>query len=151
MNVFISYSTRDERLARQIHSQLAQVGAQPFLASLSLAPGARWTAEIFSALEESDMVFFIASRDACASPAVQQELGASLAQKKLIIPILTDISPDDLPGWTKEHQAIDLKSSPEALMRAFAEIGEHVRRDRFWTGIILGALSVALIAILSRK
>lgn len=151
MKVFISYSTKDERLARQIHSQLSQIGAQPFLASLSLAPGTKWTAKIFSALEESDMVFFIASRDACASPAVQQELGASLAHKKLIIPILTDISPEELPGWTKEHQAIDLKSGAESLTHAFAEIGERVRQDKFWTGLMLGALVVALIALLAKK
>lgn len=151
MKTFISYSTKDAGIARAVHAQLAQVGAESFLAECSLSPGVNWTGKIFEALEDADIVLFIASKEACASPSVQQELGASLAHKKIIVPILTDIDPEDLPGWTKSHQAVDLRKGPEALMTTFAAIGEKVRQNKFWTGVLIGALAVSLIAMLGKK
>ena len=113
--VFISYSTQDEDIAQQIHCALDRVGAEPFLASLSLQPGVNWTEEIFNNLKSAEWVFFIATQSSCSSPAVQQELGASLSQNKNIIPILIDISPSELPGWVGKHQAIDARKDSGQL------------------------------------
>ncbi len=86
--IFISYSAKDEHIAKQLHDALTQVGAEPFLAGVSLQPGVNWTDEIFRNLKTAQWVFFIATQASCSSPAVQQELGASLIQDKHIIPIL---------------------------------------------------------------
>ncbi len=148
--VFISYSTQDENIAQQIHAALDQVGADPFLASISLQPGANWTNEIFSNLKSAQWVFFIATQASCSSPAVQQELGASLIQNKNIIPILIDISPSDLPGWVGQHQAIDARKDGGHLRATIDAIGQKVKSDKFWSGVILGGLVVALFTLPGR-
>tara|TARA_B100000609_G_C16988184_1_gene317306 strand:- start:83 stop:538 length:456 start_codon:yes stop_codon:yes gene_type:complete len=143
--VFISYSTKDEHIARGIFKALNQVGADPFLASISLQPGVNWTQEIFNNLKEAKWVFFIATKSACASPAVQQELGASLAINKHLIPVLIDISPSELPGWVGQHQAVDARTDVEHLRATIGAIGKSIREDKFWAGVILGGLAVALL------
>ncbi len=144
--VFISYSTQDEQIARDIFGALKQVGADPFLASISLQPGVNWTEEIFSNLKYSKWVFFIATKAACSSPAVQQELGATLANNKHLIPVLIDISPAELPGWVGQHQAVDARTDAGQLRSTIEAIGQTIRDDKFWSGVILGGLAVALIA-----
>lgn len=146
-NVFISYSTQDEHIAQQIYSALDQVGAAPFLASISLQPGVNWTDEIFNNLKLAKWVFFIATQASCSSPSVQQEIGASLCQNKCIIPILIDISPSDLPGWVGKHQAIDVRQDGNHLRKTIDAIGQKIKDDRFWSGVILGGLAVALFAL----
>ena len=54
--VFISYSSQDENIAKQLYDTLLPIGAEPFLASVSIEPGSNWTDEIFKSLEESDWV-----------------------------------------------------------------------------------------------
>ena len=148
--VFISYSTQDENTAKQIHAALSQVGAEPFLASISIQPGTNWTDEIFNNLNSAQWVFFIATKSSCSSPAVQQELGVSLGQNKHIIPILIDISPEELPGWMGKYQAIDARKDVEHLRATIDAIGQRVKYDKFCSGVILGGLAVALFMIASK-
>ena len=148
--VFISYSTQDENVAQQLYTALSQVGAEPFLASVSIKPGTNWTNEIFDNLNSSQWVFFIATKSSCSSAAVQQELGVSLSQNKKIIPILIDISPEELPGWVGKHQAIDARKDAGHLRATIDAIGQRVKDDQFLSGVMLGGLAVALFAIVSK-
>lgn len=97
-DVFISYSSSDEGFARFLHRHLTGEGLTVFLASVSLAPGQRWPQEILNALGSSTWVLFLASRAACASPWVQQELGAAVVTQKKLVPIVWDMPPSQLPG-----------------------------------------------------
>lgn len=142
---FISYSSHDEEIAKQLHGALSQAGIPAFLAAISIEPGKKWTEEIFRNLQEATWVFFLASRHSCASPSVQQELGASLVQKKVIIPVLLDITPEGLPGWIDRHQAIDPKKAPELIRKTIDSIAEKIKVDRFWAGVIVGALVLWLV------
>lgn len=144
-NVFISYSTHDEHIAKQIHQALTSVNVDTFLAGISIEPGSNWTKTVFDALRDSEWVFFIASKSACASHAVQQELGASLVQNKSIIPILIDISPSELPGWVGQHQAIDARKDSDHLNQTIQAIGEKVKNQKFWAGVVLTGVALALI------
>jgi hypothetical protein len=142
---------KDEHLAKGLHSAISMAGIETFLASISIEPGSNWTEAIFDKLQKSDWVFFLASNNSIKSAAVQQELGASLIQKKTIIPLLIDIAPEELPGWVGNHQAIDLKSSPEALNEAITKIADQIKIDRFWAGVIVGAIIVGLIVLIAKK
>lgn len=147
---FISYSAKDEKLALQLHRATSMAGIETFMAGISVEPGEKWTEEIFSNLKEAKWVFFLATKTSCASQAVQQELGASLAQEKTIIPVLIDIEPEELPGWVDRHQAIDINESPELLHSAIENIAEKIKIDKFWAGVMIGALVVFLV-VASRK
>jgi hypothetical protein len=107
--------------------------------------------EVFRNLREASYVFFIASKAACESPAVQQELGAALSQGKAVLPILTDIEQSELPVWTKDHQAINLNDCPERLGELTNQLGEQVRNDKFWNGILVGGVVAGLLMMAASK
>ena len=148
---FISYSVKDDHLAKGLYSAMTMAGIETFLAGISIDPGNNWTDTIFEKLNKSDWVFFLASKNSCNSQAVQQELGASLIQKKTIIPLLVDITPEELPGWVGNHQAIDLRSSPELLRKTIGQIAEKIKIDKFWAGVIVGAIVVGLLVLIAKS
>lgn len=149
-SVFISYSVKDEPLARSLHSIISLAGVETFLAGISIEPGSDWTREIFKNLEGAKWVFFLASKNSIKSAAVQQEIGASLAQRKTIIPILIDITPKELPAWAIKHQSLDINSSPEILHSLIERIAEKIQADKFWSGVIVGAIIIGLCISLNK-
>lgn len=150
-NVFISYSSKDEEIAMQLHGALKMAGIDTFMAALSIAPGTNWTEAIFDNLTKANWVFFLATKNSCKSQAVQQELGASLASKKTIIPILVDIEAEELPGWVDRYQAIDIHKAPEVLHSTIEKISDKIKVDKFWSGVIIGALIVFFIMAMKNK
>lgn len=150
-SAFISYSVKDEEISTKLHNALTTMGIPTFMAGISIEPGEEWTESIFSNLKEAEWVFFIASKSSCESKAVQQELGASLINDKIIIPILTDITPEELPGWINRYQAIDIHQAPELLHKTIEKISEKIKTDKFWTGVIVGALIIGLIVLMKDK
>ena len=147
-SAFISYSVKDEQIAEQLYGAMTRMGIATFMAGISIEPGKKWTQTIFNNLKSANWVFFIASKNACESQAVQQELGASLIQEKTIIPILIDITPEELPGWINRYQAIDPKQAPEILHKTIETIAEKIKIDKFWAGVTLGAILVILCCLL---
>jgi len=145
-DVFISYSKFDATLARELKRAIESVGAKTFLAEVSIPPGSDGQEEIFRELGSSKFVFFLASKASCESSAVQQELGASLIQKKVVIPILIDISAADLPGFIGTKQAIDIRKDTAQLHQTIHAIGKKLRDERFLAGLILAAVAIAIIA-----
>ena len=95
---FISYSSADQQLAEFVYDELHRHGVTPFMASASLLPGQHWSAEILANLRNSNWVILLASRSACASAFVNQEIGGALLASKRVVPIVWDMSPAELPG-----------------------------------------------------
>lgn len=147
-SAFISYSSEDESIASKLHNALVRMGIPTFMAGISIDAGKDWTSEIFENLKEAQWIFFVATQSSCSSQAVQQELGASILDNKTIIPILVGITPEELPGWISRYQAIDIKQTPELLHKTIETIAEKIKIDKFWAGVILGALVVGLFVVL---
>lgn len=123
-----------------------------FLASVSLQPGENWSDAIWSNLKSSSWVIFLASRNACQSPYVQQELGAALAGEKRIVPIVWDMDPRELPGWLNQKQAIDLRGKGWGeLVPIVRQIAHGIRSDQLKGALIAGAVVFGLIWLASQK
>lgn len=150
-DIFISYSTSDSAFARMVHDQLQLLGVKPFLAELSIVEGSLWNDEIWKNLKEAKSVIFLASKAACQSPYINQEIGAAIGHGKTIVPVVWDMPPEDLPGWAKDFQAVDL-AHPEAadLNVLLKHIADKIKLDSFWSWVILVAL-VAGFAWLMKK
>ena len=147
-DVFISYSTADERIASFLRQHLSNEGIEVFLASASLQPGQQWPQEILAALRGSSWVLFLASRRACSSPWVQQELGAALITQKKLIPIVWDMSPSELPGWVQHHQALNLAGAPiEQVKAQMTSIANRIKSDKAQGLLVAGLLVAALFAL----
>lgn len=51
--VFISYSSIDEEIAKNLYNSLAKLNIKTFMAKESLQPGDKWTPKILKNLEDS--------------------------------------------------------------------------------------------------
>lgn len=151
-DVFISYSVKDEKKAKEVHALLTSYGIKAFLAGISLTPGSDWSSEIIANLNKSQWVLFLASKSACESAAVQQELGMALGTNKEIIPVIWEIKPEQLPAWIKSKQAINLaKGDIKALEPTIQRIAAAIKSNEFIGGLIVGALLTALVVAAVKK
>ena len=150
-DVFISYSIRDEELARFVNDHLLHQKLTVFLASISLEHGQKWSPQIFKALKDSEWVFFLASKSALASNNVQQELGAALITEKKIVPIMWDTEPSQLPVWISQYQGLCLKGqSMENIQTQVAALSAKVKADKVQGMWVAGAMLAGLFYILSK-
>lgn len=151
-DVFISRSSVDRQFAEFLYRHLTSESVSVFLAPNSVAPGQRWSEEILNSLEASAWVLFLASRAACASPWVQQELGAALAKQKKLVPIVWDMPVSELPGWTSHIQAIDLAgASVQQVKLQITSVAERIKADKAKGLLIAGVLIAGLLAIISKS
>lgn len=145
---FISYSSQDQELANFVHLELSRLGVIPFMASASLQPGQHWSSEILNNLQTSNWVILLASRTACSSAFVNQEIGGALLSSKRLIPIIWDISPHELPGWARNVQAIDLRGSLSGLPNQVATIANRINQEKTRDLIIaVGAIILGIFII----
>lgn len=150
-DIFISYSTVNQKVADFLHQRLVNEGLKVFMASASLQPGQVWSSEILNALRGSSWVLFLASRAACASPWVQQELGAALITQKKLVPIVWDMPPSDMPGWLRQYQALDLSgASLEAVKRQMTSIANQIKSDKAQGLLVAGLLFAGLLFLNSK-
>jgi hypothetical protein len=146
---FISFSSREEPIARQVHSVLTSQNVDVFLAPLSLRAGDQWSEEIKRKLRDSSWVLFLASEAACQSPYAQQEIGMAIALSKKVVPIIWDMSPSDLPDWLKDVQAVDLRGlTLENVNDRLAAIAKGIYTEKTRLLVLaIGAIFLALLAI----
>ena len=137
---FISYSGVDKELAEFVDKELKSHGITSFMASDSLQPGQNWQQEILENLKNSKWVVLLASRAACSSAFVNQEIGVALHDPKNLIPIVWDMDPSELPAWLKSVQAIDMREQLGRMQSQIVSIASVSRKTKP-SAIDLGAVS----------
>ena len=143
---FISYSTNDEPFAIAVHRDLTAHGLSVFTAKISLRPGDCWSERTLEALKQSTWVIFLASKSACSSPYVQQEIGGALIAQKKLIPVVWQMAPADLPGWLNQTQALDIRNQTPAQIRTrIIALAEQMRATKQQGALIGAALVGAFI------
>ncbi len=150
-DIFISYSTVDQKLANFVHKHLGEESLDVFLAPISIEAGSPWRDEILDNIRDADWLVFLASKEACKSNYVQQELGAALGLEKNIVPILWDMPPEELPGWVDQKQALDLRGASNVEIQAQVKnIAKRVKAD-IRNGYLVAGLIVAGLIMLGRS
>lgn len=144
---FFSYAAKDENIASELYRVMERNEIDTFMAEISIKPGKKWKDEIFANLNKAKWIFFLATKNSCKSQNVHLELGGALAQKKIIIPVLIDVTPEELPDFIRDYQAIDFNKSPESLFTTIKDISEEIKSDKLRSYLIMG-LSVAFVGIL---
>lgn len=145
---FISYSSADKDFATAVYHDLREHGLEVFMAAVSLIPGDRWSDRIHDALSKSKWVIFLASRAACTSPYVQQEVGRALDGSKRLIPVVWEMAPHELPGWVNQFQALDIRGlTPPQIREQVFGIAGRIREDKQQGAWIAAALITALIVV----
>ncbi|MEH6782982.1 MAG: toll/interleukin-1 receptor domain-containing protein [Alcanivorax jadensis] len=149
-DVFISYSVKDEKLARFVREHLLQKELDVFLASISINQGEHWTPQIFEALKASDWVFLLASKSAMESPNVQQEMGAAISHGKKVVPIMWDMQPGDLPRWIADFQGLILSGATmDNINLQMSQLAERVKSNKVKGQLVAGAVFAGLLYFLA--
>lgn len=150
-DIFISYTKSDSTIAHFLYKHLINENLDVFLAPISIEPGELWRDEILENLRETDWLLFLASKEACNSEYVQQELGAALGLEKKIVPILWDMSPRDLPGWIDQKHALDFRGAENTKIKAeVRRIAKSVKAD-IRKGYLIAGLVIAGIILLGKS
>ncbi|NGZ97349.1 MAG: toll/interleukin-1 receptor domain-containing protein [Nitrospira sp. WS110] len=149
---FISYSSNDERFAAAVRKDLVAHGLSVFMAKISLNPGDRWVPATLTALAQSPWVIFLASKAACDSPYVQQEIGGALIAQKRLIPVVWEMPPSELPGWVSQIQALDIRNqTPLQIKARIIGLAQQIKATKE-KGVLIGAaLATAFIWLLGNS
>lgn len=148
---FISFGSGDRPFAESVKAQLDVHGLDVFLAPVSLSLGEHWSPATLDALRNSKWVLFLASREACRSPYVQQEVGGAILTRKSLVPVVWDMSPSELPAWSNQHQALDIRGMTiEQIALSINSLGQRIRQDRD-TGRLVGLALMAALFYLVLK
>jgi TIR domain len=146
MDVFISHAQADLPLAQFLHRHLSQEGLSAYLATVSMAPGEKWRQVILDNLRSSTWVICLASRAACESHWVMQEMGVAIGANKKLVPIVWDVAPHELPGWMREYQAVNLGGANQEEARAAIDrISETIKSEKQKGVVILGMVIAGLM------
>lgn len=150
-DVFISYSAKDENLAQFVRSHLVSQELDVFLASISLNTGEHWTPQIIESLRASEWVFLLASKNALASPNVQQEVGGAIFGKKKLVPIMWDVQPSDLPRWVGDYQGLVLTGATmENINIQVSQLAANVKASKVKGQLVAGAVFAGLLLLLAK-
>jgi hypothetical protein len=145
-DVFVSYSSADEKLATFVHKEVIRHGIDCFAACADLKPGDHWSPAILANLRESNYVVVLASKAASSSAFVNQEIGAALIASKNLVPVVWDMDPAHLPGWLGRVQAIDLRGKTlETLQTEIGVLASRIRQGRDKAVLVIGALVLGFL------
>jgi hypothetical protein len=120
MKIFISHSSYDKWVARQISEELGRRGHKTFLDEKDIKTGDSIDVSIQEHLKDSDDLLVLISPSSLKSHWVFIEIGGAKALGKKIVPILLHIQPNDVPQAISQLLAKDLND----IDRYFAEL-EH--------------------------
>lgn len=108
VKVFISHSSTDKWIARQISKQLEEKGIEPFLDEKDIETGDVIGQMIQKNLSECDELLMLLSPAALKSSWVLLEVGGAMALGKRLVPILLHVGANDLPDPLNASLARDL-------------------------------------------
>lgn len=148
-DIFISYSTNDNKIATALKQSCSRYGLDAFLAEVSILPGRQWQTNIITNLKASKYFFFLATRDSIKSNNCQIEIGAALASNRNFIPILYNLEVYELPQWISSYQVLKLgRDNNQQLVSLLS----NIRQDKSNQTTLNIALAFgAAMLLLSKK
>jgi len=126
--VFLSYSTRDKRLAGEIKRGLVDCDLDVFMAHEDLTPSALWVEEILRNINNCDAFVPILAEHFRGSMWTDQESGQALAKGKLIIPLMFSDSPHGFLGRFQAKK-VDVDNLLPCCQTIAEIIGKHLKAE----------------------
>lgn len=128
--VFISHSSRDTWVARQIASRIAQTGAGQFLDAADVHTGDDFDEEILGALDRCTELVALFTPWAIDSRYIWLEIGAAWGKRKRLVVVLHGLTIDefvvrkDMPIPLKRRNLLELGD----IDQYFAELTDRIER-----------------------
>ena len=136
LKVFISYSIKDRKLAKQLKKCLLAYGLNVFLAHDDIEASAQWSNVILAALKESEVFLPLLTKVFPDSKFTDQETGIALAHGKLIIPLKVDLDPHGFIGAI-QAQRLNADDPTLACTKIAKIVGKNPTvQERFFDGLV---------------
>ena len=148
MNIFISYSTKDMALIKEIETRLIPYG-NIYYWDKDKQIGERDWDQIFNWICKSDIVLAIITENVVSrAMAVGNEIGFAKNQDKFIIPIITNNVSESELGCLKgiTYERIDISNPWPVLEKIEATIRSKKEKEDFWR--VIGIISLVLIVLI---
>jgi TIR domain-containing protein len=116
VRVFVSHSSRDRWIARQLDRNLRNIPAvETFLDENDIQGGDRIAERVRTEMARCDEVVVLFSSASRQSDWVKGEIGAAWVLGKRIIILLDKLAPDDIPKIVSDCRAFDLNDTERYL------------------------------------
>lgn len=127
-DVFISYASPDNGVAKSIVDNLEQHGLKCWLAPRNVNPGTVYAEAIVRAINEAKAVVLVLSANAMASAHVGREVERAASKRKQIVAFRVDTTPlsEELEYFLSNSQWIDVAAlgMPAALAKLAGPVGQ---------------------------
>jgi hypothetical protein len=129
--VFVSHSSQDTWVARQIAREIESSGAKPFLDEAEVDAGADFEEDILDFLERAHELVVLLTPWALDRPYVWAELGAAWGRRIPIVALLLGITPAELqkragtPVFLKKRDLLQLNEVETYLEQLKARVQQH--------------------------
>ena len=128
--VFISHSSKEKWIARQISKEIIALGAKTWLDLNDLQGGDEIRRSIRLGIRASQEVVVLLSPHSIISPWVVYEGAIADDQGKRITPIFNNLAPSDIPAPLQGIKAIDLNNFDVFLVELAERIRNHLGKSR---------------------
>jgi len=143
--IFITYSSKDQKVARSICSALENRGLGCWLSSRDVKPGQNFQEQIVKAIRAAKIMVLVFTANANNSNEIKKELALASQNNLIVIPVrIQDVAPNDAFAYElATRQWIDLFDDWEASIARLVEriattIHDHPSADRAKAGADLG-------------
>lgn len=132
--MFVSHSSRDTWIAKQIAREIESAGAKPFLDEAQVDAGADFEDDILAFLERAHELVVLLTPWALERPYVWAELGAAWGRRIPIIAVLSGITPGELQGkpgtpvFLKKQNLIELNDVDAYFRQLKRRVAGHGKR-----------------------
>ena len=132
--IFISYSSRNQKIANALCEYLEQLGLRCWIAPRDIPSASNYAGEITRAIKSCERFLLVYSKDACKSEHVKNEINLAINNAKSILPYCLDNSPydDDLEYYLSTRQKISSCGDQERDFQNLASflLGREVTAPR---------------------
>lgn len=122
---FLSHSSKDKNIVSKVFKDFGVAGSH--FDEVTFDAGERSSAEIFSAISSTDVFVLFVSASSLKSPWVQTEIAVGQQKlfsgkiRKILVFILDDTSPKELPEWIRDH-VYRKSASPKLIAKAIRSV-----------------------------
>ncbi len=130
-DIFISYSSKDSKIAHEIVEKLRKTMLSCFIAEVDINLTDQWQNKIHDAIYSSKIVLFLITHNTINSDWIKVEAGAAWALNKKIVPMLIDVKEDHLIDVLRQFQVRYVESS-EQIDQVVNDVSAIIDFTAFW-------------------
>ncbi len=148
--IFISYSTNDLEIVKELASYLQDPNVQVFIAEYSVNPSEQLNDSIIKAIKKCDHFVLFWSKNSKKSDYVPQEIGIAKSCEKKILPIVLDEG-ITLPGFINDLKYLPAyKGLSKSMLWAQKHLINTARKTENERGLVILGLIAGAIVLFGR-